>query len=70
MARETNTHNFSYLCTLESRHMCEKCIFILEWLLAMVANVAKMAREVETFNVFPEVIQMMIFLPTQGALVA
>ena len=53
-----------------SRHMCAKCIFTLEWLLAMVANVAKMAREVETFNVFPEVIQMMIFLPTQGALVA
>ena len=67
MARETNTHN---LISMYSRHMCAKCIFTLEWLLAMVANVAKMAREVETFNVFPEVIQMMIFLPTQGALVA
>ena len=50
--------------------MFTKRIFALECFLAMVTFVAEMTREVNAFNVIPEMTDMRVFFSTDVALVA
>ena len=50
--------------------MCAERIFVLECFLAVVTIVAEMAREVNAFNVVPEMTDMRVFFSTDVALVA
>ena len=50
--------------------MCAERIFGLECFLAMVTVVAEITREVNTFNVVPEMTDMRVFFSTDVAFVA
>ena len=50
--------------------MNAESVFALECFLAMVTIVAKMTREVNTFNVVPGIIEMGVFFSTDVAFVA
>ena len=55
---------------MHSRHMCAQSIFALECFLAMVTRIAEVTREVNTFNVIPDIDLLRVLLSTQRALEA
>ena len=50
--------------------MCAQSIFALECFLAMVTRIAEVTREVNTFNVIPDIDLLRVLLSTQRALEA
>ena len=59
-----------FLIFVNLRNMFAQSHFGLECFLAMVTIVAEMTREVNTFNVVPEVAAVRVFFSTYVALVA
>ena len=58
------------LIFVHQRNMNAGSIFALKCFLTMVTIVAKMTREVNTFNVVPGIIEMRVFFSTDVAFVA
>ena len=64
------TRYTEFLKFVHLRNMNAQSIFALECFLAMITIVAKMTREVNAFNVVPEVTDMRVFFSTDVAFVA
>ena len=59
-----------FLIFVHQRNMNAQSIFTLECFLAMITIVAEMTREVNTFNVVPEMTDPRVFFSTDVAFVA
>ena len=60
----------NFLISVHFRNMNTHSIFVIECFLAMVTIVAEVTREVNTFNVIPDIDLLRVLLSTQRALEA